>query len=61
MIASTQYLKDVLLEFYTPDEAFEWLFSPQPLLGGECAIDVIRHEPERVFKVIQQMRDCVYV
>lgn len=36
-------LKVQLLKFYTPEEAFEWLFAPHPQLGNEPAIDAIKH------------------
>jgi hypothetical protein len=34
-------LKKLLLEHYTPEEAFEWLFAPHPAFAGRSAMDWI--------------------
>jgi uncharacterized protein (DUF2384 family) len=45
-----------LVDFYTPDEARLWLYTPHPLLEHERAVDVIRKGHAReVLAVIESL------
>ncbi|HEX3579912.1 MAG TPA: helix-turn-helix domain-containing protein [Thermoanaerobaculia bacterium] len=51
-----------LSEFYSPDQAKLWLFSPHRLLGGETAAARIQSgKTEDVFALLEQLRSGAYV
>jgi transcriptional regulator with XRE-family HTH domain len=51
-----------LSEFYSPDEAKLWLFSPHKLLGGETAAARIQSgKTQDVFALLDQLRSGAYV
>jgi transcriptional regulator with XRE-family HTH domain len=51
-----------LAEFYSPDEAKLWLFSPHRLLGGETAAARIQNgKTADVFALLDQLRSGGYV
>jgi Protein of unknown function (DUF2384)./Helix-turn-helix. len=51
-----------LSEFYSPDQAKLWLFSPHKLLGGETAAARIqRGGTQDVFALLEQLRSGAYV
>ena len=57
-----EWLADQLHEFYPPDEARLWLFSPHRLLGGERPADRIRAGAvQDVLALIDQLRDGAFV
>jgi transcriptional regulator with XRE-family HTH domain len=39
-----EFIVDQLSDFYEPNEARQWLFSPQKLLNGEKPSDLIQSE-----------------
>ena len=51
-----------LSEFYSPEEAKLWLFSPHKLLGGETAAARIQAgKTQDVFALIEQLRSGAYL
>lgn len=51
-----------LSEFYSPEEAKLWLFSPHKLLGGETAAARIQAgKTQDVFALIEQLRSGAYI
>jgi uncharacterized protein (DUF2384 family) len=55
-------LKRQLLEFYTPAEAFEWLFAPHPQLNGTSAINAISaSRGDEVLAILQRLGDGSYL
>jgi transcriptional regulator with XRE-family HTH domain len=51
-----------LAEFYSPEEAKLWLFSPHKLLGGESAAARIQAgKIQDVFALLDQLRSGVYI
>lgn len=57
-----EFIVDQLSDFYEPEEARMWLFSPQKLLAGKTPADLIHDgETEVVIELIEQLRDGVYL
>ncbi|MGH9305494.1 MAG: antitoxin Xre/MbcA/ParS toxin-binding domain-containing protein [Acidimicrobiales bacterium] len=57
-----EWLADQLHEFYPPDEARLWLFSPHRLLGGDRPADRIQAgRVDDVLALIDQLRDGAFV
>jgi transcriptional regulator with XRE-family HTH domain len=57
-----EYLVDELSDFYTPNEARLWIFSPQKHLGGASPAELIREgRIDEVMRLVNQVRDAVYV
>lgn len=55
------WLAEELSEFYRPDEARLWLFSPHRLLGGQRPADRIEEDRTNdVLALINQLRDGGY-
>ncbi len=53
---------DQLSDFYEPEDARLWLFARQKLLNGEIPAELIRGgRSEEVIKVLDQLRDGVYL
>lgn len=51
-----------LAEFYSPEEAKLWLFSPNKLLGGETAAARIQAgKTQDVFALLDQLRSGAYI
>lgn len=51
-----------LSEFYTPEEAKLWLFSPHKLLGGDTtAARIQAGKTQDVFALLDQLRSGAYV
>jgi len=51
-----------LSEFYSPEEAKLWLFSPHKLLGGETAAARIQAgKTQDVFALLDQLRSGAYI
>lgn len=56
------WLADELAEFYPPDEARLWLFSPHRLLGGDTpAARIQQGKSQDVLALIDQLRDGAVV
>jgi uncharacterized protein (DUF2384 family) len=51
-----------LSDFYTPEEAQEWLYRPNILLQGEAPIDLLETgRKARLMQVITQVTDGIYI
>jgi transcriptional regulator with XRE-family HTH domain len=60
-LLTLEWLMDELAQFYSPDEAKLWLFSPHRLLKGETPADRIQTgEFEEVLTIFEQLRDSTY-
>jgi transcriptional regulator with XRE-family HTH domain len=56
------WLAEELSEFYSPEEARLWLFTPHRLLNGESPAERIRKDQlDDVRALIAQIRDGAYV
>lgn len=61
-LATLAWLVDQLSEFYEPDHAKLWLFTPQRLLGGATPADRIEdNRLEDVLALIKQLQDGAFV
>jgi uncharacterized protein (DUF2384 family) len=57
-----EFIVDQLSDFYGPNEARQWLFSPQKLLSGEKPSDLIQAgRIDEVRRLVNQLRDGVYL
>ena len=57
-----EWMIDELAEFFAPDEARLWLFSPHRLLGGARPADRIQEgQVDEVRALIAQLKDGAYV
>lgn len=57
-----EWMIDELAEFYEPDEARLWLFSPHRMLGGARPADLIREgRVDEVRTLITRLQDGAYV
>jgi hypothetical protein len=55
-------IRDILLAFYTPAEAFEYLFSPHPQFYGRSAMEAIAvGEIYHVLTVLRQLDEGAYL
>ena len=61
-LATLAWLAEQLAEFYEPDQARLWLFTPQRLLGGARPADRIEEDRlEEVLALINQLQDGAFV
>lgn len=61
-IATLAWLASELAEFYTPEEAKLWLFTPQRLLGGKTPADRIANDSvDEVLALVKQLQDGAFV
>jgi len=61
-LLTLEWLIDELAEFYEPEQARLWLFSPHRLLHGERPADRIQQgKVDDVLALIHQLRDGAYV
>lgn len=61
-LLALEWLADQLREFYEPDEARLWLFSPHRLLQGRRPADLISEgDVDAVLALLDQLRDGAYV
>ena len=61
-LLALEWLIGELAEFYSPDEARLWLFSPHRLLAGERPADRIQQgRTDDVLALIMQLRDGAFV
>lgn len=52
----------LLREFYSDEEAFRWLISPQPLFDDEIALDMIADgRASELVKALRRMAEGVYL
>ena len=57
-----EFIVDQLSDFYEPNEARQWIFSPQKLLGGSSPAELIREgRIDEVRRLVNQLRDTVYL
>jgi hypothetical protein len=57
-----EYIVDQLSDFYEPQEARLWIFSPQKLLAGASPAELIRSgRIDEVLRLVNQVRDAVYL
>lgn len=57
-----EYIVDQLADLYEPDEARQWIFAPQRLLGGASPADLIRDgRVGEVMRLVGQLRDAVHL
>ena len=57
-----EYIVDQLSDFYEPNEARQWLFSPQKLLDGASPAAMIQEgRIDEVMRFVNQLRDAVYL
>ena len=60
-LLTLEWLLEELAEFYAPDEARLWLFSPHRLLAGDRPADRIqRGQANDVLTLLHQLRDGAY-
>jgi hypothetical protein len=57
-----EFIVDQLSDFYEPNEARQWLFSPQKHLSGSSPAELIREgRIDEVRRLVNQLRDAVYL
>lgn len=62
LLLELEYIVDQLSDFYSPNEARQWLFSPQKLLDGQSPAALIQQgSVEEVMKLVNKIRDSVYM
>lgn len=61
-LLALEWLATQLAEFYAPDEARLWLYSPHKLLAGKRPAELIAQgDTDSVLALIDQLRDGAYV
>jgi transcriptional regulator with XRE-family HTH domain len=61
-LLALEWLANQLAEFFAPDEARLWLYSPHRLLGGDTPADRIQDgRSQDVLALIDQLRDGAFV
>jgi uncharacterized protein (DUF2384 family) len=56
-----EYVIGQLADIYEPDEARQWIFAPQKLLGGTSPAELIRTgRIDDVMRLVNQLREAVY-
>jgi antitoxin Xre/MbcA/ParS-like protein len=57
-----EFIIDQLSDFYEPNDARLWIFSPQKHLGGISPAELIREgRIDEVRRLVNQLRDAVYL
>jgi DNA-binding transcriptional regulator YiaG len=57
-----EYIIDQLADFYEPNEARQWIFAPQKLLGGVSPAELIRTgRIDEVMRLVGQLREAVHL
>jgi hypothetical protein len=57
-----EYIVDQLSDFYEPNEARQWIFSPQKHLAGMSPAELIRNgRIDEVLRLVNQLRDAVHL
>jgi transcriptional regulator with XRE-family HTH domain len=61
-LLTLEWLADLLSQFYAPDEARLWLFSPHSLLGGSRPADLIAEgRTSEVLRLIDQLQSSAHI
>lgn len=61
-LLALDWLAEQLAQFYAPDEAKLWLFSPHRLLGGQRPADRIAEgRTDDVLRLIDQLQSSAYI
>lgn len=61
-LLALDYIVEQLADFYEPQEARQWIFSPQKLLGGISPADLISTgRMDEVMRLVGQLRDGVHL
>ncbi len=60
-ISAYEFFLTELSEFYSPDEAKLWLFSPHRLLGETAEARIQSGKTHDVFALLDQLRSGAYV
>ena len=61
LISNLRYIVERLAEFYSPEDARIWLYSPHRLLNGDRAIDLIHDgRADEVLAVIESLAESTY-
>jgi transcriptional regulator with XRE-family HTH domain len=56
-----EYIVDQLADFYEPNEARQWIFAPQKLLGGVSPAELISTgRIDEVMRLVNQLREAVH-
>ena len=62
ILLELEFIVDQLSDFYEPNEARLWIFSPQKHLGGASPAELIREgRIDEVRRLVNQLRDAVYI
>ncbi len=62
LLLELEFIVDQLADFYSPQEARLWLFSPQKLLEGRAPASMIRAgKIDSVRLLVDQLRESVYL
>jgi hypothetical protein len=57
-----EFIVDQLSDFYEPNEARQWIFSPQKFLNGDSPAALIQHgRIDEVRRLVNQLRDAVHL
>jgi len=57
-----EFIVDQLSDFYDPNEARQWIFSPQKHLDGSSPAELIRSgRIDDVRRLVNQLRDSAYI
>ena len=57
-----EFIVDQLSDFYEPNEARQWIFSPQKQLDGASPAELVRlGRIDEVRRLVNQLRDGVYM
>ena len=62
ILLELEFIVDQLSDFYEPNEARLWIFSPQKHLHGQSPAELIQAgKIDEVRRLVNQIRDAVYV
>ena len=62
ILLELEFIVDQLSDFYEPNEARLWIFSPQKHLSGASPAELIREgRSDEVRRLVNQLRDAVYI
>jgi Protein of unknown function (DUF2384) len=62
ILLELEYIVDQLSDFYEPNEARLWIFSPQKHLAGDSPAELIQNgRIDEVRRLVDQLRDSVYL
>jgi hypothetical protein len=57
-----EFIVDQLSDFYEPNEARLWIFSPQKYLAGVSPAELVREgRTDEVRRLVNQLRDAAYL